>query len=64
MSSTRQYFAEVDERNRHESTGRPIEVLSESGGREDINVPGTSASVITTTPAVPDVNAIDTVVLE
>ena len=60
LASMRQFFATVEERNRHDSTGRSIGVLSESGGREDLNVPGTSASVVTTTPAVPDVDPIDT----
>ena len=59
-ASTRQFFATVEKRNRHDSTGRPLGVSSESGGREDLNVPGTSASVVTTPPAVPDVDPIDT----
>ena len=60
LVSMRQFFATVEERNRHDSTGRPIGESSESGRREDLNVPGTFASVVTTTPAVPDVDSIDT----
>ena len=60
LVSMRQFFATVEERNRHDSTGRPIGVSSESGGREDLNIPGTSTSVVTTTPAVPDVDPINT----
>ena len=60
LVSTRQFFATVDERNRNDSTGRPMGVPSEIGGREDNDVPGTSASVVTTTPVIPDVDPIDT----
>ena len=60
LAPMRQFFATVEERNRHDSTGRPIGVSSENGGREDLNVPGTSASVVTSTPAVPDVDPTDT----
>ena len=60
LVTMRQFFATVEESNGQDSTGRPIGVSSESGGREDLNVPGTSASVVTTIPAVPDVDPIDT----
>ena len=50
----------VDERNRNESTGRPIGVSTEVSGREDIDVPGTSTSVVPTTPIIIDVDPIDT----
>ena len=60
LVSTQQFFATVDERNRNDSTGRPIGVSSEVCGREDIDVPGTSTSVVTTTPVIPDVDPIDT----
>ena len=36
LVSMRQFFATVEERNRHDSMGRPIGVSSESGGREDL----------------------------
>ena len=60
LVSMRQFFATVDERNRNDSTGRPIGVSSEVCGREDIDVPGMSTSVVTTTPVIPDVDPIDT----
>ena len=60
LASTQQFFATVDERNRNNSTGRPIGVSSEVCGREDVDVPGMSTSVVTTTPVVPDVDPIDT----
>ena len=37
-----------------------MRVSSEIGGREDNDIPGTSASVVTTTPVIPDVDPIDT----
>ena len=60
IESTQQFFAAVDERNRNNSTGRPIGVSSEVCGRDDIDVPGMSTSVVTTIPVVPDVEPIDT----
>ena len=54
IASTQQFFAAVDERNRNNSTGRPIGVSSDVYGREDIDVHGASPSVITTTPIVLD----------
>ena len=60
LASTQQFFATVDKRNRNNSTGRPIGVSSEVCGRDDIDVPGASTSVVTTSPVVPDVEPIDT----
>ena len=60
LASTQQFFATVDERNRNNSTRRSLEVSSEVCRRDDIDVPGTSASAVITTPVVPDVEPIDT----
>ena len=60
LASTRQFFATVDERNRNNSTRRSLEVSPEVCRRDDIDVPGTSASAVTTTPVVHDVEPIDT----
>ena len=60
IASTQQCFAAVDERNRNNSTGRPIGVSSDVYGREDSDVPGPSPSVVYTTPVVLDVEPIDT----
>ena len=60
IESTQQFFATVDERNRNNSTGRPIGVSSEVCGTDDIDVTGMSTSVVTTTPVVHDVEPIDT----
>ena len=60
LASTQQFFAAVDERNRNDSTGRSIGVSPEVCGREDIDVPGTSTSVVTTTLVIPDVDPVDT----
>ena len=60
LASTQQFFATVDKKNRNNSTGRPIGVLSEVCGRDNIDVPGMSTSVVTTTPVIPDMEPIDT----
>ena len=60
IASTQQFFATVDERNRDNSTGRPIEISSEVCERDDTEVPDASTSVVATTPVVFDVEPIDT----
>ena len=60
LASTQQFFATVDERNRNKSTGRSIGESSEVCGRDNIDVPCTSTSVVTTTPVILDVKPIDT----
>ena len=50
----------VDKMNRNNSTRGSLEVSSEVCRRDDINVPGMSASAVITTPVVPDVEPIDT----
>ena len=60
IASTQQFFAAVDERNRNNSTRKPIGISTEVCERDDTEVPDVSTSVAATTPVVLDVERIDT----
>ena len=60
IASTQQFFAAVDERNRNNSTRKPIGISPEVCERDDTEVPDVSTSVAATTPVVFDVEPIDT----
>ena len=53
-------FATVNERNRSNTTGGPVAIMSEGCDRNENDVPVTSTSVVTTTPGVPEAETTET----
>ena len=60
IASTRQFFVAMNERNRGNTTERPVAIMSEDCDRNETDVLITSTSVVNTTPVVPKAETTET----